>query len=43
MVLLSTGSTVYEIKKKMLARDGRIGLNYFKMFKIDSLLVMKFY
>jgi hypothetical protein len=27
----------------MLARDARIGLNYLKMFKINSLLFMKFY
>ena len=27
----------------IIARDGRIGLYYLKMFKIKSLLVMKFY
>ncbi len=26
----------------IIVRDGRIGVKYLKMFKIDSLLVMKF-
>ena len=27
----------------LIARDGKIGVKYLKMFKINSLLVMKFY